>query len=576
VAAASAWVRSFGKASALDSNDIFRLDLCVTELVTNIVDHGDPRAAGQAIELHASAARTFPGVQIDIIDAGPPFDPFAARSDPPDTGAQNARIGGSGLRLIASFADECRYSRRDRYNVAAVLVRKTPDVPARHGADGARTARGPERRRNPDTQTYPLTRADGKLLHADQRSPAVRRKLGFLSACTLFRNVPYHLIEDLVADLPLRSFADGELLLKPGDSNHYLALVVQGSLRVHLGARDASDYTEIGPGDCAGEMSMIDGKAVSAYVFAAGDCRLLLIDDQTFLTRLLPIPEIARNLVATLAERMRHGNQQIVERVRSALELESLQRELQFAREMQLSLVPERMTLAPPRAEVQCSGYMRPARQVGGDFYDAFYVRPERLAVIMGDVCGKGMPAALFMARTMALLRSEALHAAQRTQRQHTLEIAQRTNFALCQQNTAGYFVSVFVAVLDIPSGLLTWVNAGHPAPLLARGSNRFQLLATPHGMLAGVSENASYVVGETPLPPGSLLLLYTDGVTEAEDTSGALFGEERLLDLLNSAPRADPESTLRHVVNSVDAFARGRALGDDLTLLALRYTNGR
>ncbi len=94
--------------------------------------------------------------------------------------------------------------------------------------------------------------------------------------------------------------------------------------------------------------------------------------------------------------------------------------------------------------------------------------------------------------------------------------------------------------------------------------------------MLAGVSESASYVVGETPLPPGSLLLLYTDGVTEAEDTSGAQFGEERLHDLLNSAPRAEPESTLRNVVNSVDSFAQDRALGDDLTLLALRYTNGR
>ena len=114
-------------------------------------------------------------------------------------------------------------------------------------------------------------------------------------------------------------------------------------------------------------------------------------------------------------------------------------------------MVPERMTLDHARPEVQCAGYMRPAQQVGGDFYDAFYIEPERLAVVIGDVCGKGMPAALFMSRTLTLLRSEGTNAAGRTQRQHNLELVERANRHLCRANDAGYFASVFVASWMFP-----------------------------------------------------------------------------------------------------------------------------
>src|SRR5262249_27014408 len=273
-----------------------------------------------------------------------------------------------------------------------------------------------------------------------------------------------------------------------------------------------------------------------------------------------------------LTDRMRRTNDRIIERFKSSIELQALQRELLFAREVHAGMVPERITLEPSRPELQCSGYMRPARQVGGDFYDAFYMEAGRLAVVMGDVCGKGMPAALYMARTMTLLRSEAMHKRARTQRQHTLDIAESTNRMLCRNNDAGYFVSVFAGVLDITTGLLTWVNAGHPAPAMARGSSEFRFLTGPRHLLMGVSEEARYTVGETALPPGSALLLYTDGAMEAENAQGTMFGSARLLGLLNEAKNRDAQAIIDTAVEAVDAFAEGRAQGDDLTLLALRY----
>jgi serine phosphatase RsbU (regulator of sigma subunit) len=285
---------------------------------------------------------------------------------------------------------------------------------------------------------------------------------------------------------------------------------------------------------------------------------------------------VARNLVSTLAERMRRSNDRMIERLKSSIELSALQSELSFAHQVQTGMVPERLKLEHARPEVQCAGYMRPARQIGGDFYDAFYIEPERLAVVIGDVCGKGMPAALFMSRTLTLLRSEGMNAAGRTQRQHNLELIARANRHLCRANDAGYFASVFAAILDASTGLLTWVNAGHPAPVLARGSSEFRLMTGPHGVLLGLDPAADYTVGETGLPPGSTLLLYTDGLTEAGNARGELFGDERLLGLVNASRNRDAPAVIDAVVDAVEGFVLGHAQSDDLTLLALRYLGSR
>jgi len=415
IAAASAWIRALGARLQLPPGDVFRLDLCVTELVTNIADHGYAGRGDGEVELRAEPAADGAGIRVEIADNGEPFDPLAVPPPAPPARAAEARIGGLGIHLVRSYADDCSYERRDGRNVFTFVVGRTATVADKTPAGPV--SRGVERRRSPAPRAYPLTRSDGTVVTQDQRAGGERRLLGFISGCELFRNVPYGLVEDVVARCPVRELTAGSILLSPGDRNYHIVLVVQGNLRVQLGSADAADYMDIVAGECTGEMSVIDGKPVSAHVVAASDCRLLLIDSETFLTRILPVPEVARNLVALLADRMRRSNDRIVQRLKSSIELEGLQRELRFAHDVQTGMVPERMALAPARPEVQCHGYMRPARQVGGDFYDAFYIEPDRLAVMAGDVCGKGLPAALFMARALTLLRSEAMHSRSRTQR---------------------------------------------------------------------------------------------------------------------------------------------------------------
>lgn len=571
VAASSAWIRSLGGRLPLAPGDVFRLDLCVTELITNIADHGYAGRRAGLIELSAQPDAGGAGIRVEIIDDGDPFDPLVMPSPAAPSGADGMRVGGLGIHLIRTYADDCRYERRGERNVFTFTVRRSATV--REGTPEGPVNRGVERRHPSVQPSFPLTRTGGIVVTRDQRAGGERRLLGFISTCELFRNVPYMMVEDVIARCAVRELERGSVLLHPGDRNYYVVLVVRGSLRVQLGTDDAADYMEIMAGACTGEMSVIDGKPVSAHVVAATDCRLLLIDSETFLTRVLPVPEVARNLVGILADRMRRSNDRIIERVRSSIELEALQRELHFAHDVQTSMVPERMALAPARPEVQCSGFMRPARQVGGDFYDAFYIEPDRIAVVIGDVCGKGMPAALFMSRTMTLLRSEGMNAAGRTQRHHTVELMERANRHLCRGNDTGFFASIFVAILDVSTGVLTWVNAGHPAPALARGSSDFRFIAGPRGVLLGVDPGARYAVGETGLPPGSTMLIYTDGVTEAEDAHGGMFGDARLLGLLNDASNRDAGALIDVTVEAVDHFARGHAQSDDLTLLALRYT---
>jgi phosphoserine phosphatase RsbU/P len=565
VSAASAWVRSLGNQLQLRDGDVFRLDICVTELVTNIASYGYVNGEG-VIELHVEPAASG-GIRLEVIDSGRPFDPLSApRPAAPDTPIQ-ARIGGFGIQLVRSFADECHYDRRGERNVFILTIHRSAEA-----APGGPTDRGADRRREARPPAFPLKRADGTRVGSEARHGRDRRVLGFISRCSLFRGVPYKLLEEVLAGCPMRAFADGTVLLSPGERNEQVALVLEGRLRIHFGSPTSPDQTEINVGECAGEMSVIDNKPVSAYVIADSGCRLILVDKTTFLTRILPIPEVARNLVSTFSDRMRHANERVIARMKSSLELEALQRELAFAHQIQTSMVPERMTLTPARPGLQCAGFMRPARQVGGDFYEAFYVDANRLAVVIGDVCGKGMPAALFMSRTMTLLRSEAMHPTTRAQRRHVLDVVKQTNRQLCRANTANYFASFFVGLFDVATGVLTYVNAGLTPPALARGSSDFRLLTEPRDVVAGLFEDAVYTVGETPLPPGSTLLLHTDGVTEAENRNGEMFGQARLLQLLNAAGNRGPDAIIDATVNAVEAFAGQHPQSDDVTLLALRY----
>jgi serine phosphatase RsbU (regulator of sigma subunit) len=384
--------------------------------------------------------------------------------------------------------------------------------------------------------------------------------------------VPYHLVEPVVAACEIRDFPRDTLLLKRGDINNHVAFVIQGRLRVHLDAADSGEFIEFGAGEFAGEMSIIDGQPVSAYVHADAGTRVLLMDGKTFLAQALVIPEVARNVMAAFAGRMRANTALIARRMKAAMELQRLQRELRFARSVQAGMMPQRSPLFPERGDVDCAGHMVPAREVGGDFYDAFFVDADTLFLTLGDACDKGMPAALLMARTLTVLRSEASrHLPGR--RLHICTIMKQVNGLLSANNESLMFSSVFAALFDVKSGALHYVNAGHNPPLFVPASGGCVFLSEPRNPVIGVKEQIDFQGGETTLPRGATLLIYSDGITEAATASGEQFGEHRLAASVGRWDRSGAPGLVNQLLSDVQAFAAGSEQSDDITLLALRYT---
>jgi sigma-B regulation protein RsbU (phosphoserine phosphatase) len=399
----------------------------------------------------------------------------------------------------------------------------------------------------------------------DRRSGEDRRERGFISRLQLFVTIPYEAIEAVIIDTPLRSVSPGEILLEPGQSNDAIHLLVHGRLRIHLDRADSNDFIPIEEGGCFGELSIIDGRPVSAYVVADCDSRILTVPAKVFWERMAGHPGVARNLLRVLSERMRANGEIILERLKDKHALELLQKELSIAHDIQMSMLPPGNDLMPDSAGVQACALMEPAKNVGGDFYDAFVAAPGRLFFAVGDVSGKGVPAALFMARAITQLRMEAVR------RRSPAAILEAVNRALCAGNDAGMFVTLFCGMLDTATGDFTYANAGHNPPLLLDANGGAALLEVAKGLVAGFVEDARYREKSLHLVEGQSVLMYTDGVTEAMNTADECYAEERFLDIAGSRQWQDPLELIKAVREDIAAFVKQAPQADDITLLAMR-----
>lgn len=271
-----------------------------------------------------------------------------------------------------------------------------------------------------------------------------------------------------------------------------------------------------------------------------------------------------------LSFRIRDQNanlKQLVEELNEALRAKNefllLQQELDLARKMQLSILP------PDRSEQQglaVHGMMLPAKEVGGDFYDFFELDDGRLALVVADVSGKGVPAAFFSLITRTLLKAIATAGA------GPAAAIARLNDLLCAENEQMMFVTLFFGVLDPESGRFVYVNAGHNPPMHLHRAGEVRLLEVTGDMALAVMEEQDYQQRELHLAPGDLLLLYTDGVTEACDPEQNEFGEERLVAELGNNQETPTWMMPQAMANSVKAFENGAPQADDLTVLAVGY----
>ena len=251
---------------------------------------------------------------------------------------------------------------------------------------------------------------------------------------------------------------------------------------------------------------------------------------------------------------------------RVTAEKERLGTELALATKIQAAMLPHIVPAFPDRKDFDVIGSMDPAKEVGGDFYDYFLVDGDHLAMIIADVSGKGVPAALFMMASKIILQSVAMLGSTPE------EILTRTNHAVCSNNEAGMFVTVWVGILELSTGKLTACNAGHEYPMIKRPDGGFEMIRDQHNIAVGCMEGVRYRQYEMQLTPGSKIMVYTDGVPEAIDRSNRMFGLQRLVDALNTDPEAAPQQILKNVKAAVDEFVQEAEQFDDMTMLCLEY----
>jgi sigma-B regulation protein RsbU (phosphoserine phosphatase) len=242
--------------------------------------------------------------------------------------------------------------------------------------------------------------------------------------------------------------------------------------------------------------------------------------------------------------------------------------ELDVATQIQTSLLPNEFPPFPNRArEFDLFATVHPAREVGGDFYDFFFIDDDHFAIVVADVSGKGIPAALFMAITKTLIKNHI-----RTGEAPDLAL-ENINRQLCDNNIVNMFVTLWLGILEISSGRLEYINAGHNPPLVKNGGGDFDFLTSPPDLVLAGMDDTVYHRRETALAGGDTLFLYTDGITEAADRGGDFYGKTRLRRFLNAHGDLPPGELLPLLRADIDHYAAGAEQSDDITMLALRIT---
>ena len=247
-------------------------------------------------------------------------------------------------------------------------------------------------------------------------------------------------------------------------------------------------------------------------------------------------------------------------------EKQRIESELDMARRIQLSMMPNLFPPFPERKEFYLHAYVDPAREVGGDFYDYFFIDDDHLCLVIADVSGKGVPAALFMMAAKIILKSSAM------QGKSPAEILTATNRAICENNPQDMFVTVWLGVLELSTGNLTAVNAGHEYPAVKRADGRFEVIKTKHSLFIGGMDDVTYKEYELNLKPGDKIFVYTDGLPEATDSAGEMLGMDRMTDALNEYLDEKPRPLIESMRESVNKFVKDAEQFDDITMMCLEY----
>jgi len=246
-------------------------------------------------------------------------------------------------------------------------------------------------------------------------------------------------------------------------------------------------------------------------------------------------------------------------------QLLAIQHDLTIARNIQQSILPKVFPPFPERNDFDIFAGMTPAKAVGGDFYDFFLIEKERLGVVIGDVSGKGIPAAIFMAVSRTLLKATAMKGLPAG------ECLSYVNDLICLESTASMFVTIFYGIYNTTTGELEYANGGHNPPYILKADGSVQLLEMTNGIALGVMEDLDYQIRTVQLHSGDGLFLYTDGVTEAFNAAGQMYTDQRLVKLLTASNTLPIREIVQKVFQDVNEYSTGIDQSDDITILAMR-----
>ncbi len=372
-------------------------------------------------------------------------------------------------------------------------------------------------------------------------------------------------------------------MFREGDDGREAFVIVDGEVEI-IKSLETPDERLLGvrtTGEAIGEMSLFsEDNQRTASVRAKTPTRLLVMKRNDLEDLLRRQPDIAFGLVATLSRRLeqsenltisdlREKNRQLqlaYDELKAAQEQlvikERLERELEVARDIQVSILPRELPESP---KWEFGAHFSSMEAVGGDFYDVIELGNGKLGVAMGDVSGHGVPAALFMSLTATLLKAEAKRS------DSPGDVLRAVNSQILETSDSGMFVTLLYGILDGTRGTFDYARAGHSTPLLAIPGKPAEQLEGGLGQLVGIFEDMVLDEASIDLPSDSVMLLYTDGVTEAANESEEFFGEEGLLAAVDASDERQPERVCQRVAEAVQKFQGEASNEDDITLLAVR-----
>jgi sigma-B regulation protein RsbU (phosphoserine phosphatase) len=406
--------------------------------------------------------------------------------------------------------------------------------------------------------------------------------LNLLARIPFFTALPPDELDRLVSELDVVNLNSGDILFREGDPGEHLYVVVNGELEI-LMAPDTSDaliLNVLHEGEYLGEMSLIQPDGLrTASARARGDVTLFSMSRDQFRDLVQRYPELSAAMVNVLSQRLDSTNvatfrdlteknrqlQQAFDELKAAqeqlIEKERLERELKVAADIQMSILPD---VLPVHAKFDFGGRILPARQVGGDFYDVFVLDENKIGVLIGDVADKGVPSAIFMARAHALIIAEADNAATPG------ELLRMVNRHITRLEKSTQFVTALYGVLDTGTGEFSYARAGHEPPLLLHEHGQVQRLPHKPGMALGLWENIMLDENSLFLPKDSLLVMFTDGMTDCRNPKGEPFGMERIKLTMAGLWNTTAQSSCDRLFDTLMMYQSGSKQDDDVTLVAI------